>query len=408
MTNRELRESRAKLILDAQAILKTESRTSADVTNANKMLDDSDIIKASYEAAERADALEAETRTTRQVNNPQPGIVEAPETRKAAEIEAFRNYVVTGHVSTEQGKNLRTYDKTTSSIREHRDMGITVGAEGGFLIPIGYQKELENATLAYGQQLTAIRQWQTNSGQNIQWPLSDDTTQFSTELTDGTPVTAPGDIPLGQVTFQVSTFSTGVIRVSRSLLTDSAFDISSFIQDNFAVRMARGLNRAVTNGSTSGNVASLVAGAVSGATSAAPTAVAFLDLVNLYSAVDPSYIGNSTWAFNNNTLRQLIALEDNYGRPLFLPSMTAGIPDRILGRPYILNQDLANVAATTKSILLGDMSKYVFRTVGQLEVLRLNEIAATANQVVFVGFHRNSGKLLNAGTNPILALTQHA
>jgi HK97 family phage major capsid protein len=88
--------------------------------------------------------------------------------------------------------------------------------------------------------------------------------------------------------------------------------------------------------------------------------------------------------------------------------MTAGIPDNILGRPFILNQDLATPAATTKSILLGDMSKYVFRTVGGLEVLRLNERYAPAHQVGFVGFHRHSGKLLNAGTNPVLALTQHA
>lgn len=172
--------------------------------------------------------------------------------------------------------------------------------------------------------------------------------------------------------------------------------------------MARGTNRAVTLGSTSGSVGSLVTAAVSGATSAAPTAISYLDLVSLYGALDPAYVGNSTWVFNNTVLRQLIALEDGFQRPLFMPSMTSGIPDKILGRPYVLNQDMVAPAATTKSILLGDMSKYVFRTVGGLEVLRLNERYAPSHQVGLVGFHRHSGKLLDAGTHPIMALTQHA
>jgi HK97 family phage major capsid protein len=407
MTNRELREKRAKLIADAQVILRNEKRTSEDVSNTNKMLDDADAIKTEYEAVERADAMDAETRSTRPSNAPLPGNIDSPECRKAAQTEAFRNYIVSGKVSAESIRNLRSYNKTTASVVEHRDMNGDTGVDGGFLVPVGYNPEIESAKLAYGQLLTVVRDWRTNSGQPIQWPLSDDVAQFSTEMTDGTDVTE-SDIPLGQKTFNVSTFSTGVIKVSRSLLNDSAFDLGSFISDNFAVRMARGCNKAVTLGSTSGNVASLVTAAVSGATSAAPTAITYLDLVALYGAVDPAYISNATWAFNNTVLRQLIALEDTLGRPLFVQSMTAGIPDRILGRPFVLNQDMVSPAATTKSILLGDMSKYVFRTVGGLEVLRLNERYAPAHQVGFVGFHRQSGGLLDAGTHPVMALTQHA
>jgi HK97 family phage major capsid protein len=407
MTNRELREKRAKLISDAQVILRNDKRTSEDVVNANKMLDDADIVKSEYEAVERGAAMDEELRSTRQISQPIPGAIDTPEARKAAETEAFRNYIVTGKLTTENVRNLRSYNKTTASVQEHRDMNGDTGVDGGFLVPVGYNPEIESAKLAYGQLLTVVRDWKTNSGQPIQWPLSDDVAQFSTEMTDGTDVTE-SDIPLGQVTFNTSTFSTGVIKVSRSLLNDSAFDLGSFINDNFAVRMARGTNKAVTNGSTSGNVASLITAAVSGATSAAPTAISYLDLVALYGALDPAYVGNSTWAFSNTVLRQLIALEDGFQRPLFLPSMTSGIPDKILGRPYVLNQDMVAPAAGTKSILLGDMSKYVFRTVGGLEVLRLNERYAPAHQVGFVGFHRHSGKLLDAGTHPVLALTQHA
>jgi HK97 family phage major capsid protein len=408
-TPKELREKRVKLIADSQVILKQENRTADDIAKANRMLDDADTIKTEYEAIERAAAAEAETRSARQIDNPQPGALENAETRAKAEKEAFRSYIVTGRVSEAAERTLRSFDERTMQTvpGEKRDMGIATGAGGGYLVPVGFQKELESAMLAYGKQLTVVRQWATDSGQPIQWPLSDDVANYSQEMTDGTDVTEL-DIPLGQKTFNVSTFSTGVIKVSRSLITDSAFDVESFIRDNFAVRQARGLNKAVTNGSTSGNVASIITGATLGATSAAPTAVTYLDLVGLYGALDPAYVGNATWAFNNAVLRQLIALEDNYGRPLFLPSITSGVPDTVLGRPYVLNQDLAAPAATSKSILFGDMSKYVLRSVAGLEVLRLNERYAPANQVGFVGFHRNSGVLLDAGTHPILYLQQHA
>jgi HK97 family phage major capsid protein len=409
MTNRELREKRAKLITDAQVILRNDKRTAEDVANANRMLDDADVIKSEYEAVERADSMDAETRSVRPSNAPLPGNIDSPESRSAAESEAFRSYFQTGRLTSEQTSNLRSYDRTRGQVVNFRDMngGITGGDTSGFLVPVGYQKEIETAMLAYGQQLTTVRTWKTDSGQPIQWPLSSDVTNFATEITDGTDVTED-DVALSQVTFNVSTFSTGLVKVSRSLITDSAFDMGSFLNDNFAVRMGRGLNRAITTGSTSGNVGSFVSAATSGGTSAAPTALSYVDLTTLYGSIDPAYIGNSTWSFNNNTLQQLMALVDSLGRPLFMPSLSSGVPDKILGRPFVLNQDLANVAAGTKSIFLGDWSKYVLRQVGGLEVLRLQERYAPSHQLAYVGFFRASAKLLDAGTHPIKFLTQHA
>jgi HK97 family phage major capsid protein len=205
MTNRELREKRAKLIADAQVILRNVKHTSEDVTNANKMLDDADVIKSEYEAVERGAAMDEEIRSTRPISQPIPGAIDTPESRKAAETEAFRNYIVSGKVSTENIRNLRSYNKTTASVVEHRDMNGDTGVDGGYLVPVGYNPEIESAKLAYGQLLTVVRDWRTNSGQPIQWPLSDDVSSVSTEMTDGTDV-AELDIPLGQVTFNVSTF----------------------------------------------------------------------------------------------------------------------------------------------------------------------------------------------------------
>ncbi len=410
-TIRELREARAKLIADAQLLLKSETRSAEDFAKATKMLDDADGVKTQYEALERADAAEAESRSIKPLNNPAPGAIDSPEARAAAAKEAFRNYIVTGRVSAESSRHLRSFNRSTMQMvsGEHRDMGTgtTGGDTGGFIIPTGFNADIEQALQAYGPMVSTVRNWNTENGAPIAWPLSNDLANFSVEMTDGIDV-GESDIPLSQVTFNTSTFSTGVIKVSRSLVTDAAFDVGSFINENFGVRMARGLNKAVTNGSTSGNVASIVAGATVGATTAAPTAITYLDLVNLYSSLDPAYTGNATWAFNNTVLRGLIGMEDLYGRPLFVASITSGIPDSVLGRPFILNMDLASPAATTKSVLFGDLSKYVLRNVGGLEVLKLSERYAPAHQYGYVGFHRHAGKLLDAGGHPVKLLQQHA
>jgi HK97 family phage major capsid protein len=409
MTNREKRESRAKLINDAQALLKKEGRTAEDVTKANTMLDDADVIKAEYETEERAAAAQTDVEQRQAPGRPNPGQLETPEARTAAEKEAFRQYIVTGRVTRDQGKLLRTYNPTTMSTMsgELRDMNGDTGADGGYIVPTGFNAAIEQATLAYGAALTVVSDWRTESGQPIQWPLSNDTANYSQEMTDGTDVTEQ-DIPLGQVTFNTSTFSTGVIKVSRSLVTDAAFDLGSFIEENFGVRYARGLNLALTNGSTSGSVQGLVGGSYSAVTSLAPTAITYPDLVATYTALDPSYLSKSTWMFHNAVLRGLIGLEDLYGRPLFVASITSGIPDTILGRPFVLNQAMVGPAAGSKSLLFGDMTRYKLRTVGGLEVLKLSERYAPSHQYGYVAFHRHSGKLLDAGTHPVICMIQHA
>lgn len=406
MNTREMRERRAKLIAEAQQILRNESRSAEDIAKANRILDDADGIKTQYETIERGDAAEAEARAVRPAGAPAPGVIDANKAQK----EAFRQYIVTGKVTAEAAAQLRSFDRNRMATvsAEQRDMNGSTGSDGGYIIPTGFNPSIDAATLAYGKMLTVVSNWNTESGQPIQWPLTDDVANYSQEMTDGTDVNEV-DIPLGQVTFNCSTFSTGVIKVSRSLITDAAFNLDSFINENFGVRYARGLNKAVTLGSTSGSVQGIVGAATVGATSGAPTAITFLDLVALYGALDPSYVGNATWAFNNAVLKALIGLEDNYGRPLFVPSMTSGMPDTILGRPYVLNQDMVSPAAGTKSILFGDATKYKLRNVGGgMEVLRLSERYAPAHQVGFVGFHRHSGKLLDAGTHPVVVLQQHA
>ncbi len=72
--------------------------------------------------------------------------------------------------------------------------------------------------------------------------------------------------------------------------------------------------------------------------------------------------------------------------------MQGGTPDRILGYPVLINQDMPAMAANAKSILFGDFkAAYVIRDVLGIQQLRLEERYADFLQVAFLAFLRTDG-----------------
>ncbi len=61
------------------------------------------------------------------------------------------------------------------------------------------------------------------------------------------------------------------------------------------------------------------------------------------------------------------------------------------------------MAASAKSILFGQLSKYLIRDVKAFQLLRFDEVYAGNLQVGFMGFSRHDGHLLDAGTHPVKA-----
>jgi HK97 family phage major capsid protein len=92
---------------------------------------------------------------------------------------------------------------------------------------------------------------------------------------------------------------------------------------------------------------------------------------------------------------------DVTGAPLWQPSMQLGAPDTIMGFPYTINQAMAAPASGAKSLIFGDLSKYLIRDVRDIVIQRLDERFAEYHQVAFLAFSRHDGDLLDAGTDPV-------
>ncbi|MDO5018794.1 MAG: phage major capsid protein, partial [Lagierella massiliensis] len=143
-----------------------------------------------------------------------------------------------------------------------------------------------------------------------------------------------GDGKFDQVALDAHKLHVG-IKVTEELLYDSAFDLESFIIEEFTRALANAEEDAFLNGDgvnkPTGIFDSKKGGEVGITTKAATiTADELMDLV--YSLERP-YRKNAAFILNDSTIAQIRKLKDNNGAYIWQPSIKDGEPDRLLGYP---------------------------------------------------------------------------
>lgn len=351
-------------------------------------------------SAEVRTAEEAEERSAREAQEraragrpalPQPGAVDtrSAEQRDTEYRSALLQYMLTGDRS------------------ELRVQQSTVGANGGYSIPITLLSTLEKALLTYGGVASHVRQMPTASGEPINYPVSNNTTLAATVIAENTAV-SDTTVVMGSKSLTVSTLNTGVVRIPFQLMQDGVFNWEDFARGELGEMYARGLANYLGGLSTDASFDALPTIVPVGFTSAAPTVVGLTEITGLFGAVDPAYANDGTWVMNRTTQLNLAAQRYTSGTPVFPVDPSDGQLKNLYGRPIVIDTTLPNIGATTKPIVFGNLQKYILRSVPGLEIKRLEERYAEFGQVAFLGFFRAGGRLLDAGTHPIQSLQQHA
>jgi HK97 family phage major capsid protein len=82
-----------------------------------------------------------------------------------------------------------------------------------------------------------------------------------------------------------------------------------------------------------------------------------------------------------------------------------GQPDRLLGYPVNINNDMPSTLATGVEIMLfGALAKYVVRIAGDVQLLRSDDLYILNHQSVFLGFQRADGNLVDTTAVKALSL----
>lgn len=281
------------------------------------------------------------------------------------------------------------------------------------VLPASLVQSLEVNMLAYGGVESVAEVINTSTGEPLLWPTMDDTSNTGTQLEEGGSISTSVDPSFGQVSWSAYKFSSKPVLVPFELLQDSQFPIASFIGSALGERLGRISNTKFTTGTGGGQPKGIVTAASAGVTTASGTAITSDELLGLVHSIDPAYrTSGCGWMMHDSVLLYLRKLKDGNSRPLWSAmggqdGFTTGQPDRLLGYPITINQDMASSVATTNiTALFGQLSKYKIRRVGGPRFYHLVERYRDNDLDAFIAFIRQDGNLLTGGTAPVKKLTQ--
>ena len=386
MTILELREKRAKAWEAAKAFLDSH-RTDKGVLSAeddaaySRMEQQITDLGKEISRMERLEALDAQMKEP--VNQPLTG-----------KPMSSRTIERTGRASDEYRtsfwdmmRSKAPLPSVVNALQEGTD------SEGGYLVPDEYERTLVEALEeenVFRQLAKVIR---TSSGDR-KIPVV--ATKGTASWIDEEGAYTESDDSFGQVSIGAYKVGT-MIKVSEELLNDSVFDLESYIAKEFARRIGAKEEEAFFTGDGSGKPLGILAatgGAEIGVTAASSTAVTADELMDLFYSLKSPYRKKAVWVLNDSTIKAVRKLKDSTGQYLWQPSLVAGTPDTLLGRPVKTSAYMPVIAAGAKAIAFGDFSYYWIADRQGRSFKRLNELYAANGQVGFLGSQRVDGKLV--------------
>ena len=397
MKNIELRGQRAELIKGATAIVDAAQKEGRSLNAEEKskfdaMEADARSIKDQIDIIERTAEMKKELAANAEVREAAPKA-----TRKGAFEKYLRNGM--GALNSNERSMMAELRGTSTQIAGTDSLG-------GFLVPQDFSNELDMATLFTGEVERLAKKLNTAGGALLDYPTINDT------ATDAGLISEAAAVTVQDMTFanaQLSAYNyASQVRVSMQLLQDNAFDLNAFLAEAMGERIARATNAAFTTGTGSSQPQGIITGATLGNTAASATAIAADDILDLIHSIDPSYRNKPSFGLmaNDSVIAAIRALGLGSANdfPIFIPSMTAGEPDKLFGFNLYYNNDMASAITTgQKTLLAADFSKFVVRSAGGVQMVRLNERYMDELEVGFVSFARKDSKVLDSRAVKYLA-----
>ena len=287
-------------------------------------------------------------------------------------------------------------------------MSTTTTTEGGFTVAQEWATSVLDALKAYGAMRSVASVIQTSGVGQLNYPTSDGTGETGEWIAENVTATS-ADLTFGTKSLTAYKASSKVVAVPFELLQDSNVDVEAFVRQRLATRLGRITNTGFTVGTGTAQPTGLITAATTGYTAANATSqvttITYASLVELVHSIDPAYRtggGKVRFMMNDSSVKKLRQILDAQNRPIFVPGYETGVPggapDMLLGYEIVVNQDMAAMAASAKSIAFGDFSFYQIRDVMEMQMFRFTDSAYTKlGQVGFLAWMRCGGNLIDVG-----------
>jgi HK97 family phage major capsid protein len=180
-----------------------------------------------------------------------------------------------------------------------------------------------------------------------------------------------------------------LIKISQKLMRASGLSIVQLVTERIAYKQALPQEVAFMTGSGAGQPLGLFTASAQGistgrdvSTGNTNTAITFDGLIEALYSLKSQYMAKATGLFHRTAIKNIRKLKDGESRYLWEPATRAGDPATILGRPFIMSENVPNTFTTGLYVgMWADFSFYHIADALAMEVQRLNELYARTNQV---------------------------
>ena len=308
---------------------------------------------------------------SRSFEKTKPVIAPVKEDRALQEERAFENYI-------------------RDIVEERADVNLTMG-DNGAMIPSTIAKKIIKKV----RDLSPVYQLAThyNVGGALSIPYYDETSQ-SIKMTYSTEFAELESTSGKFLSIELKGFLAGALsKVSKSLVNNSQFDITSFVINAMADSIASWIENELLNG-TPDKVDGL-SKAKQVVTAASGVAITMDELIDVQETVPDAFQAQSIWIMNKDTRKAIRKLKDNDGNYLLNKDATAKWGYTLLGKDVYTSDNMPTMAAGKTAIYYGDMSGLAVKLSESVSIQVLREKFATQHAIGVVGWIEIDAKIEN-------------
>lgn len=182
-----------------------------------------------------------------------------------------------------------------------------------------------------------------------------------------------------------------LVKVSRSLINNSQFNVVDHVIDLMAESIARFIEKELLLG-TSEKVTGL-SNLTNGVTSASASAITADEVVKVHDKVKDRYQQDAIWIMSSATRTALRLLKDGMGRYLLQDDISAPFGVSLLGKPVYVSDNMPEIATGNTVIYYGDFKGLATKFSEDINVQILRERFADEHADGVVGWFEFDAKV---------------
>lgn len=185
-----------------------------------------------------------------------------------------------------------------------------------------------------------------------------------------------------------------LVKVSRSLINNSQFNIVDHVIDLMADHIARFIEKELLIGTTSPAAKFTGMSTLTNAVTAASTSAITADeIVKLHDKVKDRYQSNAIWIMSPATRTALRLLKDEMGRYLLQDDVTSPFGNTLLGKPVYVSDNMPEIAASAAVVYYGDFKGLATKFSENINIQVLRERFADEHADGVIGWFEFDSKV---------------